>query len=233
MNTVEFSYQVRKSARRKTVSITVFPDNRVIVTAPASVSRMSIHQFVEKKSDWIRKVFQANLQKAQETQQRQFKAGEKLLYLGKEFCLRIDRGNQAGVELNDAEICVRLHPEESAPEPAAVRFHLIKWYQQRALAKVKEKIPHYAAMIGVSPGRITLKSMKSRWGSCSTTGRISLSWNLIMAPEPVLDYLIVHELCHMVHHNHSAEYWELVGSILPDHREKRKWLNKNGKLLSF
>ena len=121
----------------------------------------------------------------------------------------------------------------AAPEPSVVKEHLLKWYQTRALAKVNEKVPVYTDQIGVNPRFVAVKSLKSRWGSCSIHGRISLAWNIIMAPERILDYLIVHELCHMVHHNHSAEYWNLVATILPDHRQSRKWLRENGNRLKL
>ncbi len=233
MKELDFNYMVRKSARRKTLAIAVHPDNRVVVSAPATYPREKIFQFVEKKSDWIRKVLQANLQKARQSQDRRFETGEKLLYLGREYILRVERQTPSRVILEDGHICVRLPVEERASEPSVVRERLLRWYLARALAKVKEKVPVYADLIGVKPRLVTVKSLKSRWGSCSVQGRISLAWNIIMAPEAVLDYLVVHELCHMVHHNHSAQYWDLVAAILPGHRQSRKWLRKNGTRLKL
>jgi len=234
MKELEFNYQVTKSARRKTLAIVVHPDNRVVVSAPATYPRKNIVQFVEKKSDWIRKAIQANLQRAQQSQATRFETGEKLLYLGREYILRVERGDSSQVILRDEDICVRLRMSEgAAPEPSAVKEHLLKWYQKRALAKVYEKVPVSADQIGVNPGFVAVKSLKSRWGSCSMHGRISLAWNIIMAPEKILDYLIVHELCHMVHHNHSAQYWDLVATILPDHRQSRKWLRENGNRMKL
>lgn len=233
MNKLEFNYNVRKSARRKTLAITVHPDNRVIVAAPATYPQKNIVEFVQKKSDWVRKIIAANLQRMQQTQVKRFETGEKILYMGREYTLRVERGPSPRVTLEDGHICVRLPAGSTASEPLEVKHHLRGWYLACALAKVKEKVPLYANRIGVNPGFVTIKSMKSRWGSCSIRGRISLAWNIIMAPEQILDYLIVHELCHMVHHNHSAEYWGLVESIIPDHRERRKWLRENGNRLSL
>ncbi|SPF42900.1 conserved hypothetical protein [Syntrophobacter sp. SbD1] len=233
MKKLEFNYHVRKSARRKTLAITVHPDNRVIVAAPATYPQKDIQEFVQKKSDWVRKIIAANLQRVQQVQVKRFETGEEILYLGKKYILRVQWGLSPRVTLEDGHICVRLPAQGTASEPSQVKRYLLEWYLARALARVKEKIPLYARRIGVNPGFVAIKSMKSRWGSCSIHGRISLAWNIIMAPEQILDYLIVHELCHMVHHNHSAEYWGLVESIIPDHRERRKWLRKNGHCLSF
>ena len=234
MKELEFNYQVKKSARRKTLTIVVHPDNRVVVSAPASYPRKNILRFVEKKSDWIRKAIRANLQRNQQSQARRFETGEKLLYLGREYILRVERGNSSQVILRDEDICVRLRTiVGAAPEPSVVKEHLLKWYQARALAKVKEKVPIYTGLIGVNPRLVTIKTLKSRWGSCSIHGRISLAWHIIMAPERIFDYLIVHELCHLVHHNHSVEYWDLVATILPDHQQSRKWLRENGNRMKL
>ncbi len=227
----DFSYQVRISARRKTLSITVHPDNRVVVHAPATYPRAKIARFVEQKSDWVRKAFQANLQRNRQVREKRFETGETLLYLGKEYTLRVEQGNRPEVVAADGYICVRLCAEDAPLGPSKVKERLMEWYVSRALAQIREKTTLYASRIGVKPGQVTIKSLKSRWGSCSITGRISLAWNIIMAPENVLDYLIVHELCHLVHHNHSEEYWSLVGAFLPDHRQSRKWLRENGALL--
>jgi predicted metal-dependent hydrolase len=232
---IDFDYQIRKSTRRKTISITVYPDNRVLVAAPVNMPQKSILQFVEKKSDWVRKNIGRNLQKAKNVPaSRSFVDGEKLLYLGNEYALHIEIGSTGGVFLENGNICVRLHRDMAGENRSEIiKDQLIKWYGSRATAKIEERVRFYGARIGVMPKSVTIKRMKCRWGSCSSKGRINLAWNIIMAPEPVLDYLVVHELCHQVHHNHSAEYWKLVESILPDHRGKRKWLNDNGDLLSF
>ncbi len=232
---IEFTYQVRHSARRKTVSICVYPDNRVVITAPKGLSQKNISQIVEKRSDWIRGKIQSNLLKAQNAPaQKQYQSGEKLLYLGREYTLRIERGCPRSVALENGSICVRLEFDENGNyKPSAVQNQLYKWYITRALQEVKRRIGLHGEKIGVKPQKVTLKSMRSRWGSCSSNGRISLAWNIIMAPEEIIDYLIVHELCHIIHHNHSAEYWNLVASIIPEYRQRRTWLLKNGHSLSL
>ena len=228
MKELDFSYQVKISARRKTLSITVHPDNRVVVHAPATCSRVRIARFVEQKFDWVRKAFEANVQRGRQTLEKSFQTGERLLYLGREYTLRVEQGNPPGVVFDEDHICVRLPAEDGPDGPSNVKERLREWYVSQALAKIKEKVPLYSARIGVSPRQVTIKSMQSRWGSCSASGRISLAWNIIMAPEEVLDYLVVHELCHLVHHDHSPRYWSVVESILPDHRQRRKWLRENG-----
>jgi hypothetical protein len=228
MKELEFNYQVKRSARRKTLAITVHPDNRIVVSVPATCPRKHIVQFVQNKSNWIRKAIETNLQRSRQNLAARFETGEKLLYLGREYILRVERGIPPDVVAKDGHIGVRLPFEGAAPDPSAVRSLLLNWYMERALDKVKDKVPFFADPMGVKPRFVTVKSMKSRWGSCSVHGRISLAWNIIMAPEQVLDYIIVHELCHMVHHKHSKQYWDLVATILPNHGQSRKWLRENG-----
>jgi predicted metal-dependent hydrolase len=233
----DFSYQIRTSARRKTLSITVYPDNRVVVHAPATCSRVTIARFIEQKSAWVRKALETNRQRERKVGEKSFATGATLLYLGKEYTLRVEGGHPPGVYLEEDHICVRLPGADGAQErntgsecdvSSMVREQLGAWYVSRALEEVRRRLPLHAARIGVSPGRITIKAMRSRWGSCSMSGRISLAWNIIMAPVEIVDYLIVHELCHLVYHDHSERYWALVGTILPDHRDRRRWLRENG-----
>ncbi len=231
MKEFDFSYQLRMSARRKTLSITVHPDNRVIVHAPATCPKQSIARFIEQKSDWVRKTFEANLLKRRQVVERKFKTGDTLPYLGKDHTLQVEQGHFPEVVCENGRICVRLPARNAPPGPSEIKERLKAWYVSCALSVIREKTALYAARIGVTPARVTIKSLTSRWGSCSVSGRISLAWNIIMAPEAIVDYLIVHELCHLVHHNHSEQYWALVASILPDHRQRRKWLRENAGLL--
>ncbi len=228
-----FPYSLKTSPRRKTLSITVHPDNRVIVHAPATCARVKINRFIEQKAEWIRKALLTNLQRQREKPVKRFETGEMLLYLGKEYRLRVEGANTTEVVLDKGSICVRIAVRDFPAEPWKIKELLMGWYGARAMDKIGEKTALYAARIGAPPRQVSLKTLKSRWGSCSTTGRISLAWNIIMAPEEVLDYLIVHELCHLVYHDHSAAYWDLVGSILSDHRQRRKWLRENGHRLSL
>ncbi|MGC8492659.1 MAG: M48 family metallopeptidase [Syntrophobacteraceae bacterium] len=231
MKEFDFSYQLRMSARRKTLSITVHPDNRVIVHAPTTCPKTSIARFIEQKSDWVRKTFEANLQRRCQVVGRKFATGDTLPYLGKNYILLVEQGNSPEVVCEDGRICMRYPARTAPPGPSEVKERLKDWYVSRALCAIREKTALYSARIGVTPATITIKSLTSRWGSCSVSGRISLAWNIIMAPEEIVDYLIVHELCHLVHHNHSEQYWALVASILPDHRQRRKWLRENAALL--
>lgn len=102
---------------------------------------------------------------------------------------------------------------------------------EEALAAIPPKVQEYAAILGVSYGRITIRNQKSRWGSCSAKGNLNFNCLLVKVPEDVRDYVIVHELCHRMEMNHSKKFWKLVENVLPDYRERRKWLKEKGNVL--
>src|SRR5690606_2555985 len=112
-----------------------------------------------------------------------------------------------------------------------VKETLILWYKKRFSDIAYERIKKYSSQIGSSPNKVAVKEQKTRWGSCSSKGNINLNWRLAMAPISIIDYVIVHELCHLKVMNHSKEFWKQVELILPDYIERREWLKVNGSKL--
>ncbi|MDD2251326.1 MAG: M48 family metallopeptidase, partial [Candidatus Cloacimonetes bacterium] len=114
-----------------------------------------------------------------------------------------------------------------------VKETLIKWYRQCFTEVVEERIEKYSLYLSVSPRKVVVKDQKTRWGSCSEKGNINLNWRLVMAPIEIIDYVVVHELCHLRIMNHSKDFWNLIESILPNYRESRGWLKVNGSSLEM
>ena len=110
---------------------------------------------------------------------------------------------------------------------------LKNWYQTRALEKLKEKTKRYAAILGVNPQSVDVKEYKARWGSCSSSGDVSYNWRIIIAPHHIVDYIVVHELCHLLEHNHGAKYWKHVQTVIPNYKECRHWLKTHGMNLKI
>lgn len=115
----------------------------------------------------------------------------------------------------------------------AIKEVLIKWYRHRFVELVKERIDKYSLKLKVIPCKVVIKNQKTRWGSCSNKGNINLNWRLIMAPLHIIDYVVVHEMCHLKVMNHSKDFWNLVESILPNYRECREWFKVNGYRLEI
>ena len=110
---------------------------------------------------------------------------------------------------------------------------LEKWYQEKAAACIPKRIAYYEKLIGVKCTKLSLRNAKTRWGSCSSERHIMINWKLIMAPVEVLDYVICHELCHILQMNHSKKFWALVEKYMPDWKEKKEWLRENGRSLEI
>ncbi len=124
-------------------------------------------------------------------------------------------------------------PKPSQKEKTPYERRLEAPYREAAKEYIPKRVAYYAGLLGVDYNTITIRDQKTRWGSCSSKGNLSFSWRLILAPPKVLDYVVVHELCHRKEMNHSPRFWALVESIIPDYKTHRKWLKENGEKLSI
>jgi len=132
-------------------------------------------------------------------------------------------------EVDEASIRLR----KSAVEQSSVKQVLENFYRSRAREYLTDRTDHYAERMGVEYKKLELRNQRTRWGSCSTGGTISLNWRLIMAPPEVVDYLVVHELAHLTEQHHGREFWQLVGEHVPNYKERAEWLERNSVWLIF
>lgn len=215
--------QIIRSNRKKSALLKV-SDNLVQLVVPLNLSDNRIHEILKKKTAWIKRKLIENLM-LPKYKEKEFVNGESFAYLGKNYRLKIIQSAENQVKLKGGYIQV------SVAKNFNVRDLLIDWYKKLAVQKLSEKTNRYGKIIGVSPTSIRVKEYKSKWGSCSVKGDIAFNWKIIMAPHSVINYLVVHELCHLVEHNHSTKYWKLVEKIMPNHREQRAWLKNFGQTL--
>lgn len=124
-------------------------------------------------------------------------------------------------------------PKPSQKEKTPYERRLEAPYRQAAKEYIPKRVAYYAQLLGVTYATISIRDQKTRWGSCSSKGNLSFSWRLILAPPKVLDYVVVHELCHRKEMNHSPRFWVLVESMIPDYKTHRKWLKENGEKLTI
>lgn len=209
-------------SKRKTLALIVEPDGTLTVRAPLRMKEAEIHQFVEAKKSWIERK-QAGV-KLDTVAPRQYVDGETFLYLGREVPLRIIPGREPALVLEEV-----FKLTQSARPQAESVFEA--WYKREARQVFTERVEFFAREHGFKVGKIRLSSARTRWGSYSNKGTLSLTWRLVMAPLDVIDYVVVHELCHLKELNHSKAFWEEVGKILPDYKNRRKWLKANGAKL--
>jgi predicted metal-dependent hydrolase len=158
---------------------------------------------------------------------RTFEPGACFPFLGQDRELVIEKRPKHEI----GEDSIRLR--KSAVEQSTVKQVLENFYRSRARDYLTERTDHYAERMGVEYKKLELRNQRTRWGSCSTGGTISLNWRLIMAPPDVVDYLVVHELAHLTEQHHGREFWQLVGEHIPDYKEKAEWLEKHSSRLIF
>jgi len=232
---VDFEYTVVRRPKRRTAAITVScKDNAVTVIVPAFVSDEQVRQLVTDKSGWIRNKLKFNEEEREKYQPKQFVDGEELNYLGKPCRLQIEHGNHNGVTLDEGILHVHILPTLTAEKRKQhIADQLTHWYKQKALEEIQKCVHRFNQKLGVTVNDIKIKSYKSRWGTCNNKGVLSFNWQIIMAPSPLVDYIVVHELCHLVHMNHSKRFWRLVGSMIIDYQIRKDWLKAIGNTLAL
>jgi len=136
------------------------------------------------------------------------------------------KGKKIDIEFTGAQFNVYLNKEGHAEADIKKALHL--WYREELSKILDERVWHFSVRTGLKPNKVTIRSQKTIWGSCTQDNNLSINLKLALAPPEVIDYILVHELCHITHKNHSREFWRAVESVMPDYREKKDWLRHNG-----
>ena len=222
----ELSIQVVRSRRRRKTSSIIISNGIVKVVVPDQISDFTIKELINKRMSWIKKKLQDE-SNIKPVIVKEYVDDESFTYLGNNYKLKSFVSNISFVKVSSDYINVSL-PKKSKEN---IKSLLERWYKEKAIEILTEKTNRYAKIIGVLPTAISVGDYKSKWGSCSIEGKISYNWKIIIAPSRVLEYIVIHELCHMLEHNHSKEYWRHVNTYCKDFKESRKWLRMNGKYL--
>jgi len=228
VNLCGININIVRTNRKKTIAVKVNQGD-VSVSVPKNASLSHIETVINNKSKWIQ---QKLLQQENYTPLKvhEFRAGETFLYLGQERTLDCVTGIRSAIELDEQKITLYSHRPLKA---VTIKNRLNKWYRAQAQLYLSLRTRELAENIGLKPRRINTRTYRSRWGCCSSNREITYNWQIIMAPEHIIDYLIVHELCHMKEHNHSPRYWSHVAAVLPDYKQSKKWLDQNGHQFHF
>lgn len=204
---------------RKTLEIAVYPDNSIVVKAPENADIEAIEQRILKRGRWILKQQRFFRQFHPKTPERSFIQGESHLYLGKNYRLKMSSGEENSVKLMHGFFVVTI---DGAIEREKVRQLMNDWYQEKArlhFAESLDKCWTKFQLHNVEKPTLAVKRMKKRWGSLSQSGVISLNTTLIKAPKECIDYVIIHELCHLVHNDHSKAFYTLLEAKIPNWRD--------------
>jgi predicted metal-dependent hydrolase len=235
INTIPFSYTIRRSQRAKKTRIIVTID-KIEVVAPLRVSTKKIHAFVSSQQEWVigaTDKFKTKL-KPKKLLPKQYVDGVSIPFAGQQIKLKLKPSsiNKVKIERLEQEFIIHFpNISEGKEKNELIQIALVDWLKQQALTAVENCVSLHADKYKLNPRKIRIKTQKSRWGSCGIHNDINLNWLLILAPADVLEYVVVHELCHIKERNHSARFWQLVEAHLPEYKKSRKWLKQNGSQL--
>lgn len=222
----DISYEVVRS-RRSTADVVVERNGKIVVRAPATFPDERIEDIVEAKRYWIYKTL-AEWRDLNATRiLREYRNGEGFLYLGRSYRLLLVADQEAPVELKDGRFCLRRDFVDRG-DVAAAQAAFRDYYVLRGQDRIRERVNYYVPKVGVKLNGIDVRELGYRWASCSPSGKLAFHWKCMMAPPKIIDYIVVHELCHMYQGDHTAAFWNEVDKIMPDYEERKDWLRKHG-----
>lgn len=215
-------YEVRFLDSRRTLAIEVHPDSRVLVRAPKDCDQDLIAQRVRKRARWISRQIAEFERYRPRTPLRQYVNGESHLYLGRQYRLKIAAATKADTRLSRGHLLVNV-PGSSGPQ--RVKALLERWYLERARVVFGDVLKAGLDRFRLAePPHLVVRTMRSRWGSLSPSGTMTLNVNLIRAPRRCIEYVVTHELCHLRHRNHDPRFFKLLDQVMPDWQQRKRRL---------
>ena len=230
LGTVDAPYVFKRVPRRRHVHILVNDEGMLEVRAPWRFSLRKAREVLRENAEWALNSLDAARDRL--AQRPRLITGTRLPLL--DTALRLDVRPQAQVDMFECARSGRGRAERrgtvlrvgtASLGDSELRALIERWYRREAATHFSSRVEHYSQRLGVRPTRVTIRGQRSRWGSCSGKGTVSLNWRLMMVPSALADYVVVHELCHLRHMNHSSHFWEMVAGVVPDYRQRRHGLN--------
>lgn len=224
-------YTIRRSNRARHLRLQVSLNSCALeVVVPEAFNLVDLKDILRGKKDWILKKMEAADRLAAARQVNQLQ-GSSIFYRGRQYLVetRLEPGSTGAVEVEEDRLVVVVPPGLEGNASAILE----RWLRQMACLLINQRIRVINEKLKLPINRVFIKGQKTRWGSCSQLKNLNFNWRLVMAPLPVLDYIVAHELAHLAEMNHSKKFWALVEEIYPGYKVHRAWLKKNGRLLTL
>lgn len=218
----ELSFQIKRSNRRHTLELIVDRGGELVIAAPTETDEALMAAFVREKKFWLYRKLAEKQARQQPSGGKEFVSGEGFAYLGRSYRLLLVEDQEAPLRLANGRFRLRA---DRAPRG---RETFIGWYSERARPWLKKRIRGWAPRVGVEPQGLEIRDLGYRWGSCGRAGTLNFHWATILLPPSVIDYVIVHELVHLIEPNHTPIFWQQVGRVLPDCEQRKTWLAEQG-----
>ncbi|MDE2853358.1 MAG: SprT family zinc-dependent metalloprotease [Chloroflexota bacterium] len=226
------AYRLRRSNRARRISIRFMPQSGFEIVYPREKAKSDAMAFFQQKQAWVLKTWiEAQAKNTMAMREQRYVDGAELLYFGDKITLKLhEDGEAARFSLRDSRLEVVL-PQQLQADQRLLRNIIEVFYRQQAKRYLPPRTRQLAQLHGFSYNQVRIKNQKTRWGSCSSKRNINLNLRLMMAPDAAIDYVIIHELCHLRELNHSAAFWALVESYCPKYRQWEAWFKRHGPSL--
>ena len=211
-------------SRRKTASIYIERDGKVSVLVPEKLTARQVDDILESKRKWIYQSLAEWQDLNANRIQRDYVNGEGFLYLGRTYRLKLVSDLPEPLMLKDGYFCLRATKGTAPDADAAFR----EFYRVKGATRIPPRVAYFQAKMGVKSKSIKIMDLKHRWASCTASGNLNFHWKCMMAPLTVIDYIVVHELAHLIHANHSTAFWNEVDKVMPDFQDRKNWLRDHG-----
>lgn len=219
----EFDIQVKYSRIRNSMCLTVERDGSISLALPLEATEREVEEFVKSKSFWLyTKLTEKEELRHKAIPKKQFVNGEGFLYLGRSYRLKIDKNIDYPVQLKQGRFVM------SSTDIDEAQSYLVKWYKKKAQKWLEARLEDFKNQISVQPENLHIRDLGYRWGSCSRNKDLYFHWKIILLPKSLIDYVLVHELMHLIEPEHNEDFWKLVSLILPDYEERKNELDKIG-----
>lgn len=223
----DIDYELFPGTDRKTTDIVIERNGRVIVRPPKAHSPEQVDAVVERKRMWIYR----NLAEWRDLNAtavvREWVNGETFLYLGRTYRLSLIQKQEGDLKLKDGRFYLKREIIETGGSSAAKKVFEL-FYTEKGLQRFSERVAHFEKMVGVETLNIKVKDLGYRWANCYKDNSLAFHWKCMMAPARIIDYIVVHELCHIHHRNHTDKFWNEVDKVMQDYSERKDWLRKHG-----
>lgn len=228
----DIEYRLLPGSARKTTDIVIERNGTITVRPPVAYTPEQVDDVVRHKRLWIYR----NLAEWRDMNAcavtRDWVDGETFLYLGRSYRLSLVAGADKDLKLRHGEFCLSRRLVENGGIDAA-RAAFQNFYTEKGVARVNERISRFAPKVGVEANKVRVRDTGYRWASCGKNGSLQFHWKCMMAPPRIIDYLVVHELCHLHYQSHDDAFWNEVDKVLPDYRERKEWLRRYGASLEL
>lgn len=228
----DIEYQLLPGSSRKTTDIVIERNGTITVHPPVNCTPEQIDAVVDSKRLWIYRNLVEWKDLNASNKVREWVNGETFLYLGRTYRLALVSNQDCPLKLKEGRFCLNRTTIEHG-DPTNARQAFVSYFLQKGHQRFSDRVEYFAPKVGVQPTGVKVKDIGYRWASCGTKGWLTFHWKCMMASPKIIDYVVVHELCHFHHRNHTNMFWNEVDKVMPDYQERKEWLRENGASLTM